>query len=354
MFVTFFDTCMVSLAAIFVWRVRPYYILPVWLTIACLDGMYLSSALNKVPDGAWFTLTLASVLTAVFILWRFGKEQQWAAEATDRFPTSHYLKQQDDGMLHLAKGYGGSAISPIKGFGIFFDKAGATTPIVFSQFVTKLVAAPEVMVLFHIRPLETPSIAPEHRYTVSRLSIPNCYRLIVRHGFNDVVISPDLAYLIYEQVRSFVVRNGVTRGPMNPITGIAPDKEQEAKARTIAAAKSPSAEVDQNPPQLATTDRTTQGSDDQSSGDQKLVEREKSSNDKSKIDAEVAKLELAYLHQVLYIVGKEQMRIKAENNIFRKVLLHAFLWIRENTRTKVANLRVPTDRVFEVGFVKDI
>ena len=352
MFVTFFDTCMVSLAAIFVWRIKPYYIFFPWLTIACLDGVYLSSALNKVPDGAWFTLTLASVLAGLFILWRFGKEQQWAAEATDRFPTSHYLKQQDDGQLHLTKSYGGSAVSNIKGFGIFFDKAGATTPIVFSQFVAKLVAAPEVVVLFHIRPLETPSVEPELRYVVSRLSIPNCYRLIVRHGFNDVVISPDLAHLIYEQVRNFIIRSADTRGPLNPITGIAPGKENEAK-RSVAAVHFPGTDgkEQQTPEQLANTDNTTQGSDSQESAEKKIEDLKAH---QERVTAELTKLDEAYLHQVLYIVGKEQMRISPKNNIFRKVLLHAFLWIRENTRTKIANLRVPTERVFEVGFVKDI
>lgn len=39
------------------------------------------------------------------------------------------------------------------------------------------------MVFFHLRPLETPSVPPETRYTVTRVAIPNCYRLVVRHGY---------------------------------------------------------------------------------------------------------------------------------------------------------------------------
>jgi KUP system potassium uptake protein len=35
-----------------------------------LDGLYLSSALTKVPDGAWFTLLLAILLASFFSLWR--------------------------------------------------------------------------------------------------------------------------------------------------------------------------------------------------------------------------------------------------------------------------------------------
>lgn len=77
---------MVSLAALIVWRRSPYLVFFPWLIIACLDGLYLSAALEKVPDGAWFTLTLSGILTSILILWRFGKEEQWQAEASDRFP----------------------------------------------------------------------------------------------------------------------------------------------------------------------------------------------------------------------------------------------------------------------------
>ena len=349
MFVTFFDTCMVSLAAMFVWRIRPYWVFFPWITIACLDGVYLSSALTKVPDGAWFTITLATVLACCFILWRFGKEQQWAAEAADRFPTSHVIKKREDGQLQLTDRYGGGILSTIPCFGIYFDKAGETTPIVFSQWLIKLVAAPEVIVLFHLRPLETPSVVPENRYTVSRLSIPNCYRLIVRHGYNDEVITPDLASLIYEQVRSFVVQRVHARGPLNPLTG------------SVSVPAQPATDVENARSTPITSSAIDVGSTPKGKNLESSIKGESSRGEKSSaeemnggdpISPELAKLEDAYSHRVLYIIGKEQMKIKASAGIFRKVLLRAFLWVRDNTRTKIANLRVPTDRVIEVGFVK--
>jgi len=49
-----------------------------------------------------------------------------------------------------------------------------------------------------------------------------------------------------------------------------------------------------------------------------------------------------------------QMKIKSGTNIFRKVLLLAFLWIRENSRAKMADLDIPFDNLVEVGFVKEI
>jgi K+ transporter len=115
----------------------------------------MSSALTKVPDGAWFTLTLAGVLACVLILWRFGKEQQWAAEAEDRFPTTHLVEKDSEGWVKLTPRYGGDPLSVVKGFAIFFDKAGETTPAVFTQFLSKLVAAPEVNISIVIQWLGT-------------------------------------------------------------------------------------------------------------------------------------------------------------------------------------------------------
>jgi KUP system potassium uptake protein len=59
-------------------------------------------------------------------------------------------------------------------------------------------------------------------------------------------------------------------------------------------------------------------------------------------------------HKVLYIIGKEEMKIRTGASYVRKVLLRLFLWIRDNTRNKMANLRVPTDKVIEMGFLKEI
>lgn len=322
MFVTFFDTCMVSLVAIFVWRISPFIVVLPFLTIALMDGAFLSAALTKVPVGAWFTIMLSAVLASLLLLWRFGKESQWFAEAEDRFPTSHFVKQNPDGTLSLSDRLDGTSISSMKGLGIFFDKAGETTPTVFSQFVLKLTAAPEVTIFFHLRPLEMPSVEPEDRHTVSRLGIPNCYRLVVRYGYNDVIVTPDLASIIYNQVRQYLL----TEEPDNP------EQHPHADPNDTGVF-----EKDTNidlPPAKPPVDKAP------------ITE----SRERSRL----ATLDRAYAHKVLYIVGKEQMKIAPSTNFVRYGLLWVFLWVRENTRTKMANLKVPAERIVEVGFLKEI
>ncbi|KAI3559140.1 potassium uptake protein [Colletotrichum abscissum] len=310
-FVTFFDTLMVTLVAILVWR------LPVWLIalpalmFATLDGLYLSSALNKVPDGAWFTLLISALMAGMFLLWRFGKENQWRAEAEDRFQPSTLVTKNKEGMLALTQRWGGDVLSPVSGFGIFFDKTGVQTPSVFTHFASKLGALPDVAVFFHLHPVEVPTVPDSERYHISRFAnLAGCYRLVVRHGFMDEVVSPDLGALIYEQVRKFVVQQAAS------------------KAAT------------------ACGETTTDASWEDTEGPVELRDE--------KVAAELAKLDRAYSHKVLYIVGKGQMHIRTGTSILRRFTLGTFLWIRDNTRAKIANLRLAMDRVVEVGFVKEI
>lgn len=68
----------------------------------------------------------------------------------------------------------------------------------------------------------------------------------------------------------------------------------------------------------------------------------------------LADLQRAYNSQVVYVVGKEQLRISPKTNFVRKILLGAFVWLRENTRSKVQALNVEVDKLVEVGFVKEI
>jgi KUP system potassium uptake protein len=316
MFVTFFDTCMVSLAGMFVWRISPLIIILPFLTIASLDGAYLSSSLMKVPHGAWVTLVIATVLALVFLLWRYGKEQQWFAEAEDRFPTSHFVTRDPGSsdesgrigtLLRLSERFGGGVLGTMKGLTVFFDKAGETTPIVFSQFLLKFTVLPEVIVFLHLRPLEVPSVPAEDRFTVSRLSIPNAYRLVVRYGYNDEIITAGLAGAVAAQIREYL-------------------GAQRTFPETVSAEEEGS--------QSSTLSRASHGA----TGTESALEQ----------------LDRAYAHNVVYIMGKEQMKIKPGTNVLRRCVLWIFLWIRENTRGKMSSLALPVNQVIEVGFLKEI
>jgi KUP system potassium uptake protein len=331
---------MVTLVALIVWKLRPRMVFLPWLAISAMDGAFLSSALLKVPDGAWFTITLAAVLTAVFVLWRFGKEAQWSAERQHCEPLSHFVQSDDHGHLRLTASTPrvsttvknpasplGEQISTTQGFGIFFDKSGAFTPLVFSQFISKLVSKPAVSVFFHLRPIETPTVALADRYIVRQLPhLSDCYRVVARYGYMDEVVTPDLAALIYDRVRDYILLRERGGGWEESVVM---DSFDERKVAVDTDAVGLASSDIKHPLPLPT--RAAASSED-----------------------ELQRLQQAFDHRVLYIIGKEELHLASTSNLWRRVWLKMFLFVRENTRNKMANLKVSTDRLVEIGWVMEV
>jgi KUP system potassium uptake protein len=320
--VTFITTCMISLVALIIWRLHIAFVLAFFIVFGTLDGLYLSAVLTKVPQGAWFTLLLAAILSSIFILWRFGKEQQWKAERSDRFQPGQLMKKNENGEIRLTDAFGGASITSISGerprsetpqlhnqttnlstfigIGIFFDKSGDLVPLVYANFVRKFEASPAVSIFLHMRHLPTPSIPEAQRYIIGRTSIPSCYRVIVRSGYMDDIITSNLAQLLVDQITLFITSDQAKANFANP------------------------------------------------------VDKTNISNEDAAIRSELEALRNAQSQQTVYIVGKEQMRIAQGTNIVRKALLAVFLWIRENARSKIVGLNIPMEQLVEVGFVKEI
>lgn len=339
---------MVSVVALIIWRTPWYLVLFGFLVFGAFDGLYLSAALTKVPNGAWFTIALSAILSSIFILWRYGKERQWRAEASDRISPSKlfYVRPASENepkeTLHLTHDFGAAPVSRIRGIGIFFDKSGnpATCPTAYIHFLQKFQASPEVVVFFHMSALSVPTVAPDDRFAVSRCfgsvsgdndhappPLRDYFRVVLRHGYTDEVVTRDIGGVIFEQLRGFVIRECGGPSVRSTELNITPvpsntNNEIESAETSSYSGKTPT------PP-----------SDDQQNLARHLL----------------ASLDAAYAQQVVYVVGKEQMRIRQDRGIkgfVRKVFMGIFLWMRVNTGSKVSGLNIDVEKLVEIGFVK--
>lgn len=361
-----------TLVALIVWRTNPILVFLIWLPFVLLDSLYLSSAVVKVPDGAWFTLLLGAILASFFSLWRYGKEKQWASEAKQSvklsdllvFYSRHAAIESTASLNALAPKspqpsksaaendmttlpppklflqlprYSGAELTPINGLGIFFDKAGTDThvPQVYEQFIQKFEAQLSVTVFLHLRALGTPHVHEEERYSIVKTAVKDVYRLTIRHGYNDRVVTPDLGTLVYEELRKAIVRGTVGSRPRACAVDLPSRTEVsigEAGVQTVTTFPAPPAEA-------------TEGD----------IPRSPTSAGSARSAAMMLQtLDDAYECQTLYLVGKEQLRIikkKGLGGLVRRGLLGLFLWVRDNTRQKVAQLDVPVEKLVEVGFV---
>jgi KUP system potassium uptake protein len=203
-----------------------------------------------------------------------------------------------------------NVVLTILGISLFFDKAGNMVPTVYEEFLRKFEARAEVEVFLHFRGLNIPHVSDGEKYSIGRTSLPNCYRMIVRHGYNDVAVTENLGDVVYSELRKYIT---------------------QSSALNLPAIANLSSSVEPSPANSfgTATDR--------------------------KVAKELQTLDQAYAAQTVYIVGKEQLRLlKNTNNILKRVILHVFLWIRDNTRAKVASMKIPVEKLVEVGFVKEI
>ncbi|KAK6842032.1 hypothetical protein PG989_009434 [Apiospora arundinis] len=168
----------------------------------------------------------------------------------------------------------------------------------------------------------------------------------------DEVISPDLGALIYEQIRKFIVRQA--GGDNLPQEEETQPHGEEGQAMTTGIEPPETAHLKQTATVGQTVEERAEAEMNGSRLQEKGKVREAPEMRNEAVRSELAQLDRSYAAKVMYVVGKEQMKIKQDTSIFRRIILTTFLWIRENTRAKIANLRLSMDRVVEVGFVKEI
>ncbi|KAK8235949.1 potassium transporter hak-1 [Phyllosticta capitalensis] len=410
--VAFITTNLVALTALMVWRFRWFIVLPVWFIFVTLDGLFLTSAATKFIDGAWFTFVLAVLLCSIFILWRYGKENQWAAETQKRLDLRELIeKDAETGKPRLTSRWGGGEINNIKGLGIFFDKAGDKVPAVYEEFIKKFEAQQDVHVFLHLRALHMPHIPDEERYSASGTALTNCYRLTIRHGYNDHPINADLGSTVYTQLRHALVRaarpvsthSAAVSRESNPKSSdntgntvqtranLSPTRQPAASLEpaTIEPPFDPSVPraTSPAPPSIllepARSTTPTPPSERNNSSDSHSHGRHRRNSSvrfagpgdspytalpESALKRRLAALDAAYATQVVYVVGKEELRLleparkgwggwvgwKGLGGAWKRGVLGVFLWLRANTRAKVAKMMVPVDKLVEVGFVREL
>ena len=182
--------------------------------------------------------------------------------------------------------------------------------------------------------------------------MPNCYRLVIRHGYNDEVITHDLGSLVFEQLRNFVIREGSEPAIQKARIEVHDHDAADNSNTSTTGSDNPAA----GQPRITFHDgpKDTHAT---SATEKDVTDAEKDTSvpwpsfDQASVSQKLMVLQRAYNDQVVYVVGKEQMRISPKTNIVRRVLLSAFLWLRENTRSKVQALNVEVDKLVEVGFV---
>lgn len=177
MTVMFITTFLMALVIIFVWQKSVVLATSFLLLFSVIEGVYLSSAFIKIPQGGWVSLVLSFVFLTIMFVWHYGTRKKYNFDLHNKVP----LKW----LLGLGPSLG---IVRVPGIGLIYSELATGVPSIFSHFVTNLPAFHNVMVFVCVKSVPVPFVSPEERFLIGRIC-PRPYRMyrcIVRYGYKDI------------------------------------------------------------------------------------------------------------------------------------------------------------------------
>lgn len=102
--VGFITTWLVALVSTIIWNVHVVIVMPIFLFFVSIDGLFVSSALYKVPSGGWFTIAMAVILSSTLLAWNYGEECQLEADRDESSLSHARLFGDTNGTLFIREG----------------------------------------------------------------------------------------------------------------------------------------------------------------------------------------------------------------------------------------------------------
>jgi KUP system potassium uptake protein len=177
-----------SLAAIAVhrWGWKPRLAIPVFAGLLLFDGSFLGANVVKIPEGAWFSLTIAASLYMLMATWRSGRAE--LAEAwlkVPRVPVSA-ISEARPRLAEMPRAMVFLVSHPIL-------SAGDPAPLLLLRFIDLYGALPRHVTLFTVVP--EPSVP---RWTAKRFEVIEC-------GERLTAVRMHLGYLEQPDVRAALI-----------------------------------------------------------------------------------------------------------------------------------------------------
>ncbi|ODH49554.1 potassium uptake protein [Paracoccidioides brasiliensis] len=337
--VGFITTWLVALVSTIIWNVHVAIVMPIFLFFVFIDGLFVSSALYKVPSGGWFTIVVAVILSSILLIWNYGEECQLEADRDDSSLSRSRVFANEDGMLFIRQGDKHLAVKIIRGIGIFLVETSLNSNPVFDHFLRKFEASHEITVLLHINHIPKYHIRPKDRFRISDTGIRSLYRVTLHLGYGDTLFWHSFEQSLIHEL-GVLISNTPTSTPTSTPTRTDRDTYID-----------PSQGKPLRRPSLSLPDASSSGDIPMST----ILSHTKHHNHKHQHhQITPADLESIAEKPMTYIIGRDKLYIKEESNFVRRAMLVVFVAVKNQQRTKLSRLKVPVDRLVEIGFSKAI
>ncbi|WOG97135.1 hypothetical protein DCAR_0416474 [Daucus carota subsp. sativus] len=355
MTVMFITTFLMALVIIFVWQrsivLASAFLIFFWF----IEGIYLSAAFIKIPQGGWISLLLSCIFLIVMFVWHYGTRRKYNFDLHNKVS----LKW----LLGLGPSLG---IVRVPGIGLVYSELATGVPAIFSHFVTNLPAFHNVLVFVCVKSVPVPFVSPEERFLIGRIC-PRPYRMyrcIVRYGYKDIQRDDgNFEDLIIQSIAEFIQMEAVepqlsssentsldgrmavisTRTAQSGSSLIVSAQESSGSSNSIKSSKSltlqslRSAYVDENP---------------RSKTHQVRFQLPSTPGLNPSVGEELLDLIQAKEAGVAYIMGHSYVKARRSSSFLKKVVIDiGYSFLRKNCRGPSVALNIPHISLIEVGMI---
>ncbi|GAV74969.1 K_trans domain-containing protein [Cephalotus follicularis] len=353
--VMFITTFLMALVIVFVWQksvlLAAIFLLFFWF----IEGIYLSSAFTKVPQGGWLPLVLSFIFMVVMCVWHYGTRKKYNHDLHNKVSLKWIL------------GLGPSlGIVRVPGIGLIYSELATGVPSIFSHFVTNLPAFHKVLVFVCVKSVPVPYVSPEERFLIGRIC-PRPYRMyrcIVRYGYKDIQRDDgDFENQLIQSIAEFIQMEAVepqfsnsesssldgrmavisTRTVQSSSSLIVCEQEDFGLSNSIQSSKSLTllslaSLFDDENPQLRRR--------------QVRFQLPPSLGMDPSVREELVDLIQAKEAGVAYIMGHSYVKARRSSSFFKKLVIDmGYSFLRKNCRGPAVALNIPHISLIEVGII---
>ncbi|KAL2226986.1 UNVERIFIED_CONTAM: Potassium transporter 26 [Sesamum indicum] len=167
-------TFLTSLVMLIIWKTSVVFVLAFFLPYMLIESIFMTSLLNKIPQGGWAPYAISAFFLSVMLSWTYGRSKRIAYEA-----------EREMNIREMDQMLSSSNIYRTPGICFFFTDLVYGIPPILHHYVQNTNAVREVMVVVTTRTLPIKTVLPEDRWIVGKLGNQGVYRCLVQYGYKD-------------------------------------------------------------------------------------------------------------------------------------------------------------------------
>lgn len=285
-------TGLLTVVMLVVWNLHISLILPFLTFYFVIEGIYLTSVLNKVPQGGWAPFVIAAFFLVIMFSWNYGRAK--------KYTYSMEQKLTPEEMNGLVANVG----CRVPGVSFLCSDLLYGIPPVLRHYVNTVGSLHEILIVLTIRMVPVKSVLLEERFLVGRLGPKGVYRCLAQYGYLDVpsLEGDEFVNQVIENIKDYI----------------------------------------------KTTTREAQNY----SG---LIQNYGTTEINSSAAEEVQQLESAKNVGTVFVLGKTTMQTSDKTGTFERFVIdNLYGLLQRNCMSSLSTLHVPPARLLQVGMVYEI